>query len=48
MKINAITFMISIKQIKEHYQIKGKDFVGYLLRNVIEGTEITIPKEIIK
>lgn len=48
MKINAITFMISMKQIKKHYQIKGKDFVGYLLRNVVEGTERTIPKEIIK
>jgi len=44
MKINAIRFAISIIQIKEHYQMKGKDFVGYILRNVIEDIERTIPK----
>ena len=48
MKLKAIEVSISKKLTKNEYQLKGEDFVGYILKNVIEGTERTIAKKLLK
>ena len=48
MKLKAIEVSISKKLTKIEYQLKGEDFVGYILKNVIDGTERTIAKKLLK
>lgn len=48
MKIKAIDVLISNQLTKMEYQLKGEDFVGYILKNVIEGTERTIPRKLLE
>jgi len=48
MKIKAIKVLISKKLTTMEYQLKAEDFVGYILKNVIEGTEKTIPKRLLE
>jgi hypothetical protein len=45
MKIKAIKVLISKKLTSMKYQMVGEPFVGYILKNVIEGTERTVTKE---
>lgn len=47
-KIKAIDALISVKLTKMDYQMRGEDFVGYILKNVVEGTEKTIPKKLLE
>jgi hypothetical protein len=47
-KIRAIIVLISKKLTTMEYQLVSEDFVGYILKNVIEGTEKTIPKRLLE
>lgn len=44
LKINTVAFLISTNKVTQRVELMAEDIVGFILKNIIEGTEQTFDK----